>query len=61
MEPEVTSLSDLRRFTSRGRVSAQAQLGEKMMLKLVEPARGAIVRGLRALIREHDRALAFAP
>lgn len=57
MEPQVASLSDLRRFTLADGVSAQARFGEQAMLNLVEFAPGAIMPGVFAPIREHDRAL----
>jgi hypothetical protein len=61
MKPQVIALSDLRRVSLADGVSAQAQFGEKAMLKLVEFAPGAIVRDLFAPIREHHRATAAAP
>jgi quercetin dioxygenase-like cupin family protein len=43
MEPQVTSLSDLRRFRLADGVSAQGLFGEKAMLNLVALAPGATV------------------
>lgn len=43
MEPQFTSLSDLRRFALAEGVSAQALFGERAMLNLVELARDAVI------------------
>jgi quercetin dioxygenase-like cupin family protein len=45
VEPQFTSLSDLRRFTLAEGVSAQALFGEGAMLNLVELAPDALVPG----------------